>query len=123
MLAAHALSQNFDLTYSLAGATSNPRTPASVAVRVGGFGGTQGLRQYCEQESIDAILDCTHPLPLACQNRLWPADGSVFRLERPAWTRMRGDRWIDVPHMNAARMRLQHVTGPIALALGKGARD
>lgn len=120
MLAAHALSQHFELTYSLAGATNNPRTPANVAVRVGGFGGIQGLRQYCEQQSIDAILDCTHPFAARMSQQAVASGWPVFRLERPAWTRMRGDRWINVPHMNAASIRLQHHAGPIALALGKG---
>ena len=120
MVTTHALSPHFDLTYSLAGATQNPRTPANVPVRIGGFGGIQGLQHYCEQQRINAIVDCTHPFAARISQHAVASGWPVFRLERPAWTRMRGDRWIDVPHMNAASMRLQRQAGPIALALGKG---
>lgn len=120
MLAAHALSQHLSLTYSLAGATQHPRTPANVPVRTGGFGGVQGLQSYCHQEGIQGIIDCTHPFAARMSQHAVASGWPVFRLERPAWTRMRGDRWIDVPHMKAATMRLLHHPGPVALALGKG---
>jgi len=45
---------------SLAGRTKNPRVP-DVALRQGGFGGAEGLAAYLRSESIDALVDATHP--------------------------------------------------------------
>ena len=45
---------------SLAGHTVDPR-PANLPVRVGGFGGVEGLRRYLREEGIIAVIDATHP--------------------------------------------------------------
>ncbi|MCA1263275.1 precorrin-6A/cobalt-precorrin-6A reductase, partial [Nitratireductor aquimarinus] len=47
---------------SLAGRT---RTPEALQgeVRVGGFGGAEGLARYLEDEGIDLMVDATHPSP------------------------------------------------------------
>src|SRR6202050_5850554 len=45
---------------SLAGRVSNPALPAG-EVRVGGFGGADGLAAYARAEGIGAGVDATHP--------------------------------------------------------------
>ncbi|MGA8457755.1 MAG: precorrin-6A/cobalt-precorrin-6A reductase, partial [Streptosporangiaceae bacterium] len=45
---------------SLAGRVSNPALPAG-EVRVGGFGGADGLAAYARAEGIGAVVDATHP--------------------------------------------------------------
>jgi precorrin-6A/cobalt-precorrin-6A reductase len=49
-----------DLISSLAGRVPYPTLPAGT-VRVGGFGGADGLRQWLCDEHIDAVVDATHP--------------------------------------------------------------
>src|SRR5262249_56228053 len=55
-----ALRPDLDVTLSLAGRTSNP-VPHPVPVRVGGFGGAEGLAHYLERQHIDRLIDATHP--------------------------------------------------------------
>ncbi|WP_202964904.1 precorrin-6A/cobalt-precorrin-6A reductase, partial [Inquilinus limosus] len=50
----------WNVTTSLAGRT---RAPAALpgAVRIGGFGGVEGLAAYLRAERIDRVIDATHP--------------------------------------------------------------
>ncbi|WP_370616571.1 cobalt-precorrin-6A reductase [Mumia sp. Pv 4-285] len=93
---------------SLAGRVARPRLPVG-EVRVGGFGGVDGLRSYVEDHGIAAVVDATHPFAegisvnavAACA-----ADGvPLLRLERPGWAAAPGaDRWTWVDgHDVAAR--------------------
>lgn len=90
---------------SLAGRT---RDPAKVAgsVRTGGFGGAAGLAAYLVQESIDLMIDATHPFAarMAANAARACTETEVPRLKlmRPAWRAVDGDTWIDVPDMKAA---------------------
>ncbi|MFE0756893.1 cobalt-precorrin-6A reductase [Inquilinus sp. NPDC058860] len=98
---ARALAQagEWEVTTSLAGRT---RAPAALpgAVRIGGFGGADGLATYLRAERIDRVIDATHPFAAtmsanaaaACDRLGVP----MLRIERPAWTPAPGDRWIDV---------------------------
>ncbi|MCE9517082.1 MAG: cobalt-precorrin-6A reductase [Mycobacterium sp.] len=45
---------------SLAGRVPDPALPVG-AVRTGGFGGVDGLRQWLRDNDIDAVTDATHP--------------------------------------------------------------
>jgi len=45
---------------SLAGRVPDPALPAG-PVRIGGFGGALGLRQWLRDNNIDAVVDATHP--------------------------------------------------------------
>src|ERR1700731_2441425 len=49
-----------EITLSLAGRTTTPAAQP-VPVRVGGFGGADGLAKYLVGERIDAVIDATHP--------------------------------------------------------------
>src|SRR5262249_49168414 len=51
---------DFAVTLSLAGRTASPAAQG-VPVRIGGFGGAQGLADYLKSERIDALIDATHP--------------------------------------------------------------
>jgi precorrin-6A/cobalt-precorrin-6A reductase len=74
------------VTSSLAGRVAEPRLPVG-EVRVGGFGGVEGLRTALAE--YDAVVDATHPFALgmtanavaACRLDAVP----LLRLERPAW--------------------------------------
>jgi precorrin-6A/cobalt-precorrin-6A reductase len=49
-----------DIVSSLAGRVPDPALPVG-AVRIGGFGGVHGLREWVRDEHVDVIVDATHP--------------------------------------------------------------
>ena len=90
---------------SLAGATANP-APAPIPLRIGGYGGAEGLAAFLTAERIDAVIDATHPFAArmsanavaACRVARTP----LVVFTRPPWTREPGDRWIEVAAMEDA---------------------
>jgi precorrin-6A/cobalt-precorrin-6A reductase len=82
---------------SLAGRTGTPRRPPG-RVRVGGFGGADGLAAYLRDVGIDLVVDATHPYASTISaNALTACDrtGVPLRLlSRSVWTPGPGDRWI-----------------------------
>lgn len=86
-LAARLVDDGVDVTSSLAGRVARPRLPVG-AVRIGGFGGVEGLRTALAE--YDAVVDATHPFArgmsanaaAACELTGHP----LLRLERPGWT-------------------------------------
>jgi precorrin-6A/cobalt-precorrin-6A reductase len=77
-----------DVISSLAGRVPDPALPVG-AVRIGGFGGADGLVDWLRDERIDAIVDATHPFAAritanataACRRAGLPH----VVLARPAW--------------------------------------
>lgn len=49
-----------DVISSLAGRVPDPALPAG-PVRIGGFGGAEGLRRWLQDNGIEAVVDATHP--------------------------------------------------------------
>jgi precorrin-6A/cobalt-precorrin-6A reductase len=82
--------------YSLAGLG---RVPEGLAceVRVGGFGGSDGLARFIESEGIALVIDATHPYAAqmsanaaaACREAKVPC----WALRRAGWTPQAGDDW------------------------------
>ena len=101
MLANRLVRVGLDVTSSFAGVTENPILPEG-KVRVGGFGGIAGLRKYLEDESIDVLVDATHPFAAVISAHAAEASSDVMRLERPAWSALPQDRWITVADNEAA---------------------
>lgn len=126
-LAARLVDAEIDVTTSLAGRVHRPRLPRG-SVRVGGFGGVEGLRRYLRDGSVTAVVDATHPFAeqmtahaaTACADERVP----LLRLERPGWTTAPGaQRWHWVADLDAAA---QAVTGSGArpfLTVGRQALD
>ncbi|WP_425303304.1 precorrin-6A/cobalt-precorrin-6A reductase, partial [Nocardia wallacei] len=52
--------RGFEIVSSLAGRVRAPVLPAG-AVRIGGFGGIDGLRNWLADNDIHAVVDATHP--------------------------------------------------------------
>lgn len=86
-LAARLLDEGVDVTSSLAGRVARPRLPVG-EVRIGGFGGVEGLRGALDQ--FDAVVDATHPFARGMSaNAVAACDLTghpLLRLERPGWT-------------------------------------
>ena len=85
--------------YSLAGVGRVP-TDLNCKVRVGGYGGAEGLAQFIRDERISLILDATHPYAAQIsQNAAQAArlsDVPCWALRRPAWQPQPGDDWREV---------------------------
>jgi len=86
-----------EIVSSLAGRTHTPHMPPG-EVRVGGFGGAVGLRDYLVREHIDLLIDATHPFAERMRGNAIQASREsgvpLLRLERSAWRQQPGDRWI-----------------------------
>ncbi|CAN5544824.1 cobalt-precorrin-6A reductase [soil metagenome] len=54
------LHPDIEIISSLAGRVPDPALPVG-PVRIGGFGGADGLRQWLQDNQIDAVVDATHP--------------------------------------------------------------
>ncbi|MGF6723556.1 precorrin-6A/cobalt-precorrin-6A reductase [Paraburkholderia sp. GAS41] len=82
--------------YSLAGLG---KVPADLAcsVRVGGFGGADGLARYLRDERIGLLVDATHPYAARISANAFAASRVAqvpcWALRRPAWQAQRGDDW------------------------------
>lgn len=96
---------NLAVVSSLAGRTRAPRRPQG-ALRVGGFGGADGLGRYLEDEGVDVVVDATHPFAAEITANAIEACAGAGRpllvLHRPEWRSMPGDRWIEVDGVTAA---------------------
>jgi precorrin-6A/cobalt-precorrin-6A reductase len=115
-----------DFVSSLAGRTQNPRMPKGT-VRVGGFGGAEGLALYLRDEGISHLVNATHPFAAQISaNAVTAADSAgvpLIRLLRPAWAAEADDRWIGARDANeAAALCIQH-GGRIFLTLGAQEMD
>jgi precorrin-6A/cobalt-precorrin-6A reductase len=117
---------NLSVTLSLAGRTAAPATQP-VPVRIGGFGGAEGLAAYLSGESIDALIDATHPYAAKISANAARA-AAVARmpfllLHRPAWTPVAGDSWTEVADTKEAVRALGSAARRIFLALGRQELD
>jgi precorrin-6A/cobalt-precorrin-6A reductase len=82
--------------YSLAGLGRVPNDLAS-EIRVGGFGGSDGLAQYLEAERIGLIVDATHPYAARISANAVQAGRIAgvpcWALRRAPWQPRPGDDW------------------------------
>lgn len=84
---------------SLAGVTESPQKPKG-ELRVGGFGGVEGLAAFLKASQFDLVVDATHPFAVqishhavqACE----AAGRDLVRLQAPAWNKQDGDDWFEV---------------------------
>ena len=106
-LAASLVQAGHDVTTSLAGVTQHPHLPEG-QIRIGGFGGAAGLRDFLALKKIDVVVDATHPFAAAISRNAAEACGAtkLLRLERPAWIKQTEDIWIGVPDTSSAAQAL-----------------
>lgn len=87
-LAAALVDTGVEAISSLAGRVSRPALPAG-RVRIGGFGGVDGLVGYLRAGTITAVVDATHPFAAQISANAAAATElagvPLLRLERPGW--------------------------------------
>ncbi|MBV9562575.1 MAG: cobalt-precorrin-6A reductase [Bradyrhizobium sp.] len=114
--------ERIDAIYSYAGRTQIPLGHA-LPVRIGGFGGAQGLADFIRQERITHVIDATHPFAAEMSRHAVEACAAtgtaLLALERAPWTRAPDDRWIDVADIAAAVAALPERRARIFLAIGR----
>ncbi|MFK0267231.1 cobalt-precorrin-6A reductase [Pseudomonas asiatica] len=85
--------------YSLAGIGRVPQD-LQCQVRVGGFGGAEGLASYLHEAGITLLIDATHPyaaqISRNAANAARMAGIPCWALRRPAWQAQTGDDWREV---------------------------
>jgi precorrin-6A/cobalt-precorrin-6A reductase len=122
LAAALAKRRGFAVTLSLAGRTAKPM-PQPVPVRIGGFGGAEGLAQYLREERMDALIDATHPYAASISANAAEAAREtgvpLLALRRGAWTKVDGDSWIEAANIEEAVQALGQAPRRVFLALGR----
>ncbi len=111
-----------DVTLSLAGRTENPvRQP--VPVRVGGFGGADGLARHLSHERIDLLIDATHPYAARISANAAMAAGeagvAILALHRSGWEQREGDRWTFADDVADAVRVLGRAPRRVFLSIGR----
>ncbi len=84
------------VTSSLAGRVRTPSLPPG-EVRIGGFGGVDGLAEWLRDKQIDAVVDATHPFAARMTAHAAAATARLgvplLVLRRPGWSAGPGDDW------------------------------
>lgn len=111
------------LTSSLAGVVAVPRLPEG-DVRIGGFGGIDGLVAWLRDHRTEAVVDATHPFSTHMTATAIAAADTLgiplLLLRRPGWTAGPGDHWHRVADAPAAAAVLPSLGERAFLAIGSG---
>ncbi|WP_238419433.1 cobalt-precorrin-6A reductase [Gordonia sp. 'Campus'] len=111
-----------DVISSLAGRVQNPRLPVG-PVRIGGFGGPEGLRKWLLDNEIRAVVDATHPFAATITRNAARAteDAGIplLRLRREPWSPGTADRWIRVPDLPSAAAEVARRGTRVLLTTGR----
>jgi precorrin-6A/cobalt-precorrin-6A reductase len=107
--AAALTTRGYAVVTSLAGVTEQPLLPAG-ELRVGGFGGVDGMSKYLVADAISVVVDATHPFAARISQHAHEAclrmGVPLLRLERPAWQPAPEDAWTIVSSSEEATMAL-----------------
>ena len=114
------LHPHVDVVSSFAGRVPDPALPVG-AVRIGGFGGVEGLRKWLRDEHIDAVVDATHPFAATitahaadvCRQLHLP----YLLLARPAWDP--GDAIVVASDIQAAEVVARQRFARVFLTTGR----
>ncbi|BCK70097.1 precorrin-6A reductase [Streptomyces libani subsp. rufus] len=110
------------VTTSLAGRVAAPRLPDG-EVRIGGFGGPEGLTRWLREHAVDALIDATHPfagtISFSAARAAATAHVPLLALRRPGWVPESGDDWHQVTSLDEAAAALPALGSRIFLTTGR----
>jgi len=117
-----AIIPEIEVISSLAGRTKRPAALVG-QFRIGGFGGAEGLAQYLQLNSIDILIDATHPCAGQITLNGAIASQSVniphLMLVRPQWEKTTGDNWIEVESVEAAASAIPESVNRVFITSGR----
>ncbi|WP_211243620.1 cobalt-precorrin-6A reductase [Paracoccus hibiscisoli] len=109
-----------DAVFSYAGRTAAP-VAQPLPMRVGGFGGAEGLGRYLRDQRITHLIDATHPFAAQISRNAdaacHAAGVPMLMLRRPAW--QAGPGWTQVADIAGAVAALPVTPTRVFLAIGK----
>jgi precorrin-6A/cobalt-precorrin-6A reductase len=110
------------VTMSLAGRVSRPGAQAG-DMRIGGFGGAEGLAVWLRAHDVDAVVDATHPFAAAVTANAARAAAATgvpaVVLRRPGWHAGPGDRWYGADSLTEAAALLPSLGRRVFLTTGR----
>jgi precorrin-6A/cobalt-precorrin-6A reductase len=119
---AHArFAPRLEVISSLAGRIA-PDQPRKGRLRIGGFGGAEGLAAYLAGEAIDLVVDATHPFADRISTHAARACAAArvprLMLVRPSWRPKAGDAWVEVDSFAAAAEMVARSARRVFLTIG-----
>ncbi len=122
LLATRLATEGVPAVFSYAGRTATP-VAHPLPMRLGGFGGAEGLAQFLRSEAISHLVDATHPFAAQISRNAAAACAEtgtpLLAFERAAWRAGEGDRWTMVADTGAAVAALPEAPARVFLAIGK----
>lgn len=110
------------VTSSLAGRVASPKLPPG-EVRVGGFGGADGLAAWLRTHRVSALIDATHPFAETISFNAAAAAAAahvpLLALRRPGWVPGEGDAWHTVGSLTEAADALPALGQRVFLTTGR----
>lgn len=121
-LLATALHPQLEVVTSLAGRVRAPVPPPG-RIRIGGFGGVEGLARHLVEERIDLVVDATHPFASGMTGNAAEAAEragvALLVVRRPGFRPVDGDRWVWVESLAAAAAALPGLGERVFLTTGR----
>ncbi len=121
-LATELVAGEVPVTSSLAGRVKRPRLPPG-EVRIGGFGGPEGLARWLREDGTGVVIDATHPfaegIAATAAQGCELAGTPLLRLARPGWSDCPGDRWTWVEDLPAAAAAIPRLGSRVLLTTGR----
>ncbi|WP_328450330.1 cobalt-precorrin-6A reductase [Amycolatopsis sp. NBC_00438] len=121
-LASELTERGVRVVSSLAGRVARPRLPVG-EVRVGGFGGVEGLAGWLRENDVRAVVDATHPFAERIgANAAKAAERTeipLLRLARPGWEAGENDVWHWADDLADAAKKLPDLGKRVFLTSGR----
>lgn len=121
-LASAVAKRGLPAIFSYAGRVNSPK-PQPLPIRIGGFGGVNGLVTFLAQERITHIVDATHPFAAQMSTNVVAAAAQcgvkAIALTRLAWRPVDGDQWQSVTSIDEAVSALAGPPQRVLLAIGR----
>lgn len=109
-------------TFSYAGRVAQPKAQP-LPLRVGGFGGPDGLAAWIRENNVTHVIDATHPFASGMSRNAVAACAAcgvpLVALTRPPWQAQPGDRWQHVTDIDRAVDALGERARRVFLAIGR----